>query len=92
MKQFLTQQKADFRATKVIFKKQLEEDTSLSSIQRKQLLEERKRELLQQQKANEDEHLHVLRSIAEQSKVEFRQKMMQDRHSFEKELLQQVSE
>lgn len=92
MKQFLTQQKADFRATKVVFKKQLEEDTSLSSIQRKQLLEERKRELLQQQKANEDEHLHVLRSIAEQSKVEFRQKMMQDRHSFEKELLQQVSE
>lgn len=91
MKQFLAQQKADLKATKAVFKKQLDDDTGLSGVQRKQMLEERKRELLQQQKGNEEEHLQILKTIADQNKVEFRQKMMQDRHSFQKSLLEQVS-
>ena len=90
MKQFLAQQKIDYRSTKNMFKKQFEDDGGLSGIQRKQMLEERKRELQLQQKSNEEEHLQILRTIADQNKVEFRQKMMQDRQSFEKELLQQV--
>lgn len=90
MKQFLGQQKADFRATKAIYKKQLEDDTGLSGPQRKQILEERKRELTSQQKGNEQEHLQILQTIAEQNRVEFRQQMMKDRQSFEKGLLQQV--
>lgn len=91
MKAFVAQQKAELKNTKLIFKKQLDEDTGLSGAQRKQMLEERKRELQQQQKANEDEHLQILKSIADQNKVEFRQKVLQDRQNFEKELLQQVS-
>jgi hypothetical protein len=90
MKQFLAQQRAEFKASKALFKKQLDEDLSLSGLQRKQILEERKRELLQQQKANENDHLHILKTTADQNKVEFRQKVMQDRHSFEKGLLEQV--
>lgn len=90
MKQFLAQQKADFRATKAVFKKQLEEDVNMSGVQRKQILEERKRELQVQQKSNEEDHLQILRTIADQNRVEFQQKMMQDRQSFEKGLLQQV--
>ena len=90
MKQFVAQQKADFKSTKAIYKKQLEEDANLSGVQRKQILEERKRELQLQQKTNEEEHLRILQTIADQNKVEFRQKVMQDRQSFEKELLQQV--
>ena len=90
MKQFLGQQKADFRASKAIYKKQLEEDTGLSGPQRKQILEERKRELTSQHKGNEEEHLQILRTIADQNRVEFRQQMMKDRQSFEKGLLQQV--
>ena len=80
----------DFKSTKAIYKKQLEEDANLSGVQRKQILEERKRELQLQQKTNEEEHLRILQTIADQNKVEFRQKVMQDRQSFEKELLQQV--
>jgi len=90
MKQFVGQQKADYRASKTLFKKQLEDDTRLSSAQRKQVLDERKKELLQQQKANEMEHQHILRNIAEQSKVEYRENMLKDRHSYEKDLLQLV--
>ncbi len=90
MKQFLAQQKADFKAAKAMFKKLLEEDTSLSNQQRKQILEERKRELQQQQKANEEDHLQSLKTKAAQNKVKFQQKVMQDRQGFEKELLQQV--
>lgn len=90
MKQFLAQQKTDFRATKAVFKKQLDDDVNLSGVQRKQILDERKRELLQQQKKNEEDHLQILKTIADQNKVEFRQKVMQDRHGFEKNLLQQV--
>ena len=91
MKQFLGQQKVEYRATKNIFKKQLEEDARFASSQRKQLLDDRKKELLHQQKANETEHLHMLRSIAEQGKVDYRENMMKERHSFEKDLLQLVS-
>lgn len=91
MKQFLAQQKAESRSTKNLFKKQLEEDTNLTSVQRKQLLEERKRELQEQQKGNEEEHLQILKTIADQNKVEFRHKMLHDRQNFEKDLLQQVS-
>ena len=91
MKGFLAQQKAEFKATKLVFKKQLEEDTGLSSAQRKQILDERKRELQEQQRKNEEDHLQVLRTVAEQSKVEYREKVLQDRQNFEKELLQQVS-
>ena len=92
MKQFLAQQKADLKATKAVFKKQLDDDTNLTGIQRKQMLEERKRELMQQQKGNEEDHLQILKTVADQSKVEFRQKTMQDRHSFQKCLLEQVSD
>ncbi len=90
MKQFVAQQKTDYRSTKNTFKKQFEEDASLSNVQRKQMLEERKKELQIQQKGNEEEHLRMLRAIADQKKIEFKQKAMQDRQGFEKELLQQV--
>lgn len=91
MKQFVGQQKSDYRATKVMFKRQLDEDPSLSSQQRKQLLDDRKRELLTQQKHNENEHLHILKTMAEHNTVEFRQQQLQDRQAFEKALLQEVS-
>lgn len=91
MKSFVAQQKADFKSTKAVFKKQLDEDTGLSSAQRKQVLDDRKRELLGQQKVNEEEHLRILKAIAEQKLVEYKQKELQDRQNFEKELLQQVS-
>ena len=45
---------------------QLEEDTSLLSAQRKSLLEERKKELLSQQKYSENEHLHILDTMGMQ--------------------------
>lgn len=91
MKQFLSQQKADLKTTKAMFKKQLEEDAALSGLQRKQMLEERKRELQEQMKGNEEEHLQILRTIADQNRVEFLRKMMQDRQNLERELLQQAS-
>ncbi len=90
MKQFIGQQKADYRATKNVFKKQLEEDTKLSNAQRKQMLDDRKKELLVQQKANESEHQHILRNIAEQNKVDYRETALKDRQSYEKDLLQLV--
>ena len=90
MKQYVAQQRTDFKAAKALFKRHLEEDTSLSNVQRKQLLEDRKRELQQQQKVNEEEHLQKFKIQAAKKKVEFQQKVMQDRQSFEKDLLQQV--
>ena len=92
MKHFNGQQKTDYRSTKTLFKRQLDENASLSNQQRKQLLEDRKRELNLQQKHNESEHLHILKTIAEHSTVEFRQAQLQDRQAFEKALLQEVSD
>ena len=71
---------------------ELDEDQSLSSQQRKQLLEDRKRELHSQQRSNENDHLQILRTIAEHETVDFRQRLLQDRQSLEKALLQEVKE
>ena len=54
------------------------------------MLEERKRELQQQQRGNESEHLQILRTMAEHDTVDFRQSILQDRHAFQKALLQEV--
>ena len=90
MKQFLAQQKAEFRATKSLYKRQLEDNGDLGSTQKKTILEERKKELAAQQKTNEDSRLRMLKTAREQELVDFRQKALQDRHSFEKGLLQEV--
>ena len=90
MKQFLAQQKAEFRATKTLYKRQLEDNSDLSTAQKKGILEERKKELIVQQKSNEDSRLQMLKTASSQELVEFRQKALQDRHSFEKGLLQEV--
>ena len=90
MKQFTAQQKVEFRATKTLYKKKLEDNGDLSSAQKKTILEERKKELIEQQKANEERRLRMLRTAFQQELVEFRQKALQDRHSFERGLLQEV--
>ena len=90
MKQFLGQQKVGFRATKALYKRRLEENADLSSAQKKSMLEERKKELTAQQKADEETRLQMLKKGRDQDLVEFRQKALQDRHSFEKGLLQEV--
>ena len=68
----------------------LEEDQSLQGPQRKSLLEDRKKELLTQQKASENEHLQILDTMAKHGRVEFQQTLLQDRQGFEKALLQEV--
>ena len=68
----------------------LEEDQSLQGPQRKALLEDRKKELLTQQKASENEHLQILDTMAKHERVEFQQMLLQDRQGFEKALLQEV--
>lgn len=90
MKQFLSQQKAEFRATKALYKRQLEDNSDMNSAQKKTLLEERRKELVAQQKANEESRLVTLKTASNQELVDFRQKALQDRHSFEKGLLQEV--
>ncbi|CAI8037800.1 Serine/threonine-protein kinase TAO3 [Geodia barretti] len=67
----------------------LEEDQSLQGPQRKALLEDRKKELLTQQKASENEHLQILDTMAKHERVEFQQMLLQDRQGFEKALLQE---
>lgn len=90
MKQFFAQQKAEFRATKALYKRQLEENSGMNSGQKKTILEERKKELIAQQKTNEESRLKMLKTASNQELVDFRQKTLQDRHSFEKGLLQEV--
>ena len=90
MKQFLARQKADFRATKALYKRQLEENSGMNSGQKKTVLEERKKELIAQQKTDEESRLKMLKTASNQELVDFRQKTLQDRHSFEKGLLQEV--
>ena len=90
MKQFLAQQKAEFRATKALYKRQLEENSGMNSAQKKTILEERKKELIAQQKTNEESRLKILKTASHQETIEFRQKALQERHSFEKGLLQEV--
>ena len=90
MKQFLAQQKAEFRATKALYKRRLEENSGMNSGQKKTILEERKKELIAQQKTNEESRLKMLKTANNQELVDFRQKTLQDRHSFEKGLLQEV--
>lgn len=90
MKQFATQQKAELRATKALYKRRLEENSEMSSGQKKTILDERKKELIAQQKANEESRLQMLKTASQQELVDFRQKALQDRHSFEKGLLQEV--
>ena len=57
---------------------------------RRRVLDERKAELHHQQRTSEEDHLQILKTIAEHDIVEFRQSMMQERHAFEKQLLQEV--
>lgn len=90
MKQFLARQKAEFRATKTLYKRKLEENSDMNSAQKKTILEERKKELIAQQKTNEESRLRMLKTASSQEMVDFRQKTLQDRHSFEKGLLQEV--
>lgn len=90
MKQFSAQQKVEFRATKALYKRQLEDNGDLNSAQKKAMLEERKKELIEQQKQTEERRLQMLKTAFQQELVEFRQKALQDRHSFEKGLLQEV--
>ena len=54
------------------------------------MFEERKRELLVQQRQGEQEHLQILKTIAEQDAVDFRLKTLQERQKVEKQLLQEV--
>ena len=68
----------------------LEENTELSNSQRKQLLEDRKRELQGQLKASEEEHMQILKTIVQHDNVDFKQVLLQQRHSIEKALLQEV--
>ena len=63
----------------------------MTSQERKQLYSERKLELIKQQQSNEEEHLQVLRQIAEHDTTEFKQTIQTDRHTLEKQLLQDVS-
>ena len=70
---------------------ELDENVKLGSQEKKQLYSERKMELVKQQQLNEDEHLHVLRQIADHDTTEFRQTVQTERHTLEKRLLQDVS-
>ena len=70
---------------------QLEEDTSLQGPQRKAMLDDRKKELLSQQKLSETEHLQILDTMAKHERIEFQHSLLQDRHGFQKALLQEVS-
>ena len=69
---------------------ELDDDPTLTNTHRKQMYEERKRELLMQQRLGEREHLQILKTIAEQDAVDFRLKTLQDRQKVEKQLLQEV--
>ena len=69
----------------------LEEDQTLVNAQRKMLLDDRKKELLTQQKYSENEHLQILDTIGKHERVEFQQSLLQDRQAFQKALLQEVS-
>ncbi len=91
MKQFLAQQKSDLKSTKTAYKRVLDDDQNLTSSQRKHMLEDRKKEVQTQLKVNEEEHLASLKSVAAQQLVDYRQSMMQERQTFEKGLVQEVS-
>lgn len=69
---------------------ELDDNPSLNNTHRKQMYEERKRELLTQQRIGEKEHLQILKTIAEQDAVDFRLRTMQERQKMEKQLLQEV--
>ena len=77
MKQYLTHQNAEQRSA---YKRELEDNDDLSSAQKEALVEEKMKKLVTQQKAD----------IEYRELMEFRQKVLQDRHSFEKALLQRV--
>ena len=66
------------------------DDPTLTNTHHKQMYEERKRELLVQQRQGEQEHLQILKTIAEQDAVDFRLKTLQERQKVEKQLLQEV--
>ena len=54
------------------------------------MLEERKKELLLQQKMSENEHLQILDTMAKHERVDFQQHLLQERQAFQKALLQEV--
>ena len=91
MKSFLARQKRDYVSAMNAFKEKLKKDVGLSNAQRKQFSDDKKKELVQQQKVNEEEHLQKLKEVADKALLVFKQKIMQERQSFESELLQKVS-
>ena len=54
------------------------------------MLDERKKELLAQQKFSENEHLQILDTMTRHERVEFQQNLVQERQAFQKALLQEV--
>ena len=54
------------------------------------MYEERKRELLLQQRQEEQNRLQSLKTNAEQDAVEYRQKALQEKQKVEQQLLQEV--
>ena len=61
---------------------ELDDDPTLTNTHRKQMYEERKHELLAQQRQGEQEHLQTLKTIAEQDAVDFRLKTLQERRKW----------
>lgn len=91
MKSFFARQKKDYVLAMNAFKEKLKKDVGLSNTQQKQFSDDKKKELVQQQKVNEEEHLQKLKEVAGKALLVFKQKIMQERQSFESELLQKVS-
>lgn len=54
------------------------------------MYEERKAELLQQQKESEEEHSQILKTITDHDTVDYKQKILHERQALEKQLLQEV--
>jgi thousand and one amino acid protein kinase len=90
MKQFVSQQKGDYRATKSLLSKEIFENPSMSNSQKKQLYDKKKIELRDSQKKIEQEHVQILKTQAEHDMVDFRQKMLHEKQGIEKQLLQEV--
>lgn len=54
------------------------------------MYEERKTELLQQQRVSEEEQSQILKTIADHDTVDYRQKVLHERQALEKQMLQEV--
>ena len=74
----------------LFIRQEIDDNVTLTGPDRKKLYEDRKNELSMQQKASEEDHLQVLKTIGDHDTVDFRQKMLHDRQALEKQLLQEV--